>query len=193
MEKIIMPAIIVGLIWGSISYWVSGKKNKKHKELQIATSEKANEIETVNRIKIGGIEIETEAVKLIDSIYEILTDEGFRPLLYENEHYIEFKIEGDVIRIQFYEEDENYIQLGSWVYDYEQKDKHSALDTANQVNIYVKYAYIAVHSNQIIAHSDIYIDNSMDIKAVLFKYIPATLFARNEFYRITNEPKYSLN
>ena len=167
--------------------------NSEIDENNDAMQEQDNEIEAINELIIGGIKIETEDAKPIDTIYEILINEGFRPIIHSTGNYIEFKIEGYEIRIQFHEDDENFIQLGSWVYDYEQEDKNAALDTANRVNIRVKYAFIALYSNQIIAHSDIFIDNSMDNKTVLFKHIYAVLYARNEFYRITNELKLSLN
>ena len=158
-----------------------------------AMQEQDNKIETINELNIGGIKIEKEATKPIDTIHEILIDEGFRPMIYSNGNYIEFKIEGDVIRIQFYEDDENFIQLGSLVYDYEQEYKNAALDTANRVNIRVKYAWIALHSNQIIAHSDLFFDSNMDIKTVLLKHISTVLCAKDEFYKISNELKLSLN
>jgi hypothetical protein len=122
-----------------------------------------------------------------------MIDEGFRPLLLKDYNYIEFKIDRTEIRIQFYEDGDHFIQLGCWVCNYKQEDKNDALNTANHVNIYTKCAYIALHSNQIIAHSDIFVDDSISVKTLLFRYISAVLYARDEFYRITDIENYSLN
>ena len=189
-------AIIGVLIWAIIiAFWKSNRKNKKNNDNSEDKSIEANTIETeaATQLKVGGIVLETETEKLIDTILEILIAEGFRPLLFEKENYIEFKIERNVVRVQFYQDDENYIQLGCWIYDYKQEYKNDALDTANHINIHVKYANIAIHSDQIIAHSDFFVDGNMDVKATLFKHISAILYAKDEFYRLSKEYDFSLN
>jgi hypothetical protein len=189
-----MGTLIWTVIFVVIFALALSRRNKYNDDNKKEISTEANTVETevVDKLKIGGIEVETETEKLLDIIYEILIEEGFRPLLTDF-NAIEFKIEGIDLRIQFYRDDEYYMKLGCWIYNYKQEDKNAALDTANRVNIYVKCVCIALYRTQIIAHSDILVSKCMDVKEVLFRHIHAVLYARDEFYRITNEWKFNLN
>jgi hypothetical protein len=146
--------------------------------------------------EITKINMEKGKVKLSTEILEILSEDGYRPILEENEYggwMIRVKIEGIDITIMFDKEDFNYAIIRCCTCTFDSKRRYEMFERINKVNRLEPFICMMIEEEVICTASDIRFYNNLNMKEILLWHIAAVLCANEEFWRLEEEERNSLN
>jgi len=134
-----------------------------------------------------------EMKNLMQKVSSILSEDGFRPSIDNKENQISVMVDGNYIYIEFLKDDPNFMRMSNFIKDFTIEERSKMLDIANKINCNIKYAFIVVYETQLIIHCDIYLNENVDIRDILTRYIQSLFAAEKKFFESISLHQYGLN
>ena len=120
-------------------------------------------------------------VDLMFEVTQILTSEGFKPEIQEDDSIL-FKYEGEMFIVFFDKQDPHAILLDSRIYSFDDENEENIFRLANKVNFKMKYARIFILENFVYVRADVFfIHDYTKLKDTFLRMFRAVLVTRDEF------------